>query len=77
MAGTENETVGTTTELSRHLGSVAKSMREDGGIGEVAQDWRDAAEARAEEALNWVKNRPVTSVLIAAAVGYLFARLAR
>jgi ElaB/YqjD/DUF883 family membrane-anchored ribosome-binding protein len=77
MAGTEGETIGTTTELSRHLGGVAKSMREDGGVGDVAKDWRDAAEAHAEEPLNWIRNRPVMSVMIAAAIGYLFARLAR
>jgi hypothetical protein len=77
MGNSKEETVGSATELGRHLGGVAVSMREDGGTGEIAQDWREAVEGRAEEVLAWINSRPVTSVLIAAGIGYLFGRMAR
>ena len=77
MATREGEAFETSTELGRHLGGVAESMSEDERVTEGADDRRDAAEARGQEVLAWIQNRPVASVLIAVAIGYLFARVTR
>jgi len=38
---------------------------------------RDLTEEKAEEVVAWIKYRPITSVLIGAAVGYLLGRFSR
>jgi|KBSSwiStaDraftv2_1062776.scaffolds.fasta_scaffold6668915_1 ElaB/YqjD/DUF883 family membrane-anchored ribosome-binding protein len=44
---------------------------------EVVQQARHVAEAQAEALMSWVKERPLTSVLIGAAIGYVLGRVAR
>lgn len=48
-----------------------------GQTTQALRDVREAAELRAEDLMGWIKQRPLTSVLIGAAVGYLFGRMAR
>jgi ElaB/YqjD/DUF883 family membrane-anchored ribosome-binding protein len=66
------------TELGRSMGRMAESLEDTGT--QAAATFRDArhmAEEQAEALMGWIKERPLTSVLIGAAVGYLFGRMAR
>jgi ElaB/YqjD/DUF883 family membrane-anchored ribosome-binding protein len=66
------------TELGRSMGHMAESLEETGTqVAATARDARRMAEEQAEALMSWVKNRPLTSVLIGAAVGYLIGRMAR
>ena len=38
---------------------------------------RDLTEGKAEELVGWIKERPITSVLIGVAVGYLLGKFSR
>jgi ElaB/YqjD/DUF883 family membrane-anchored ribosome-binding protein len=66
------------SELGRSMDRMAESI--EGGGSQAAQalrDVREAAEQRAEVLMDWIKRRPLTSVLIGVAVGYLLGRVAR
>jgi ElaB/YqjD/DUF883 family membrane-anchored ribosome-binding protein len=66
------------TELGRSMNSMAESIEGVGGqTAQALRDIREAAELRAEVLMDWVKQRPLTSVLIGAAVGYVLGRMAR
>ena len=41
----------------------------------TADEVRESAEHRAEDLMNWINARPMTSVLIGAAVGYVLGRI--
>jgi ElaB/YqjD/DUF883 family membrane-anchored ribosome-binding protein len=68
----------TGTELGRSMARMAETLEDTGS--QAAATFRDArqmAEEQAEALMGWIKQRPLTSVLIGAAVGYLFGRMAR
>ena len=66
------------TELGHSLGRMAESLEETGSqVASTVREARHIAEEQAEALMSWVKQRPLTSVLIGAAVGYLFGRMAR
>jgi len=59
-------------------GEIAISAKDVGKRAqEVVQQARHVAEAQTEALMSWVKERPLTSVLIGAAVGYFLGRMAR
>jgi len=68
--------------LSDDVGRIAVSAREvaveavDAAKQQVKQV-RKYAEGRTQEVGSWIKERPITSILIGAAVGYLLARMTR
>jgi ElaB/YqjD/DUF883 family membrane-anchored ribosome-binding protein len=66
------------TEHGRSMGHMAESLEETGSpVAATVRDARRMAEEQAEALMGWIKNRPLTSVLIGAAVGYLIGRMAR
>jgi ElaB/YqjD/DUF883 family membrane-anchored ribosome-binding protein len=66
------------TELGRSMGRMADAIQEAGGqASTTVKEARQLAEEKAEALMSWIKERPLTSVLIGAAVGYLFGRMAR
>ena len=69
-------------ELLSGAKGVAASVAEAGGdaakyVEKKAADVREVAEEKTEELMAWIKGRPVQSVLIGAAIGYLLGRMAR
>ena len=41
----------------------------------ASEDVRQSVEHRADDLMNWIRARPITSVLIGAAVGYFLGRM--
>jgi ElaB/YqjD/DUF883 family membrane-anchored ribosome-binding protein len=66
--GTESGSLGRMSEVLEEAGAEA---------GKMATDARHMAEEKAEALMAWIKQRPLQSVLIGAAIGYLFGRMAR
>ena len=78
--GTESqhEQKSPTTELGRSMERMGESMEERGGqAAQTLRDVREAAEQKAEVLMDWIKQRPLASVLIGVGVGYLLGRMAR
>jgi ElaB/YqjD/DUF883 family membrane-anchored ribosome-binding protein len=62
------------TELST---GAAPSLQEVGAHArEVAREVRQMADVQTEALMAWIRERPMTSVLIGAAVGYVLGRIA-
>jgi ElaB/YqjD/DUF883 family membrane-anchored ribosome-binding protein len=62
----------------REISGAASSLQDVGKHAqEVVREVRQVAEAQTETLMSWVKERPLTSVLIGAAIGYVLGRLAR
>lgn len=67
---------------SQSVSQMAASVGDAAGdaadlVKKKAHDVREMADEKAEALATWIKERPITSVLIGAAVGYLLGKMAR
>jgi ElaB/YqjD/DUF883 family membrane-anchored ribosome-binding protein len=61
-----------------HVEQTAGSLQEAGTHAKaIVREARQMAEQQTEALMGWIKERPLTSVLIGAAVGYILGRIAR
>ena len=77
-AGSQHEQKQAGTGLGRSMSRAAESLGEakDQAVG-AYQGVRVRAEEQAEALMGWIRHRPLQSVLIGAAIGYLLGRMAR
>jgi ElaB/YqjD/DUF883 family membrane-anchored ribosome-binding protein len=78
-AGTETpERMGETLEeAEKGVRNLLPSASTGTEVRAMVRDVRRMAEGQVDAVMTWIKHRPVTSVLIGAAVGYLLGRIAR
>jgi len=72
--GDESLTEGA-ARIAESAGDVVKDTV--GFAKEKVERVRDLTEEKAEEVVAWIKHRPITSVLIGVAVGYLLGKFSR